>query len=270
MQYNKSDQTDYRSLDGSQTERFVPYPFPRWVKISAVGLAALVAFSAFWNMRFVKAIYEMKKVNAAIGQGDMDRAALSAYAAYGYVPEVNYLRALSSYFQGWEALRNDDCAEAVQLFQVADRFLPANFETWFFLRQALIGKAFDEKDYDSMLASALEIAERYPQVDGSHALLASAYACQYAVSGKPEFREQALRTLEKARSLISPEDSGSGLHDYEQRIMHRLESREIITPDEFALRFPDGWTNENKAENNGHDNEVENEHENGNENEVIK
>ena len=270
MQYNKSDQTDYRSLDGSQTERFVPYPFPRWVKISAVGLAALVAFSAFWNLRFVKAIYEMKKVNAAIGQGDMDRAALSAYAAYGYVPEVNYLRALASFFQGLEALQNDNCAEAVQLFQVADQFLPANFQTWAFLGQALIGKAFDEKDYDSMLAYALEIVERYPQFGGFQAFLSSAYACQYAVSGKPEFREQALQALEKARSPIPPDDAGSDLHEYEQRIMHRLESREIITPDEFALRFPDGWTNENKAENSEHDNEVENEHEHDNENEVIK
>ena len=274
MQFNQSDQTDYRFLDGSQIEKFVTYPFPRWVKISAVGLAALVAFSAFWNLRFVKAIYEMKNVNAALEQGDMGRAALSAYAAYGHVPEYAYLRALSSYFQGLEALQNDDSAAAVQLFQIADPFLHESFGTWVLLRQALVGKAFDEKDYASMIASALEITERHPQGGFFQASLSSAYACQYAVSGKPEFREQALQILAKARSLIPPDDAGSGLDEYEQRIMHRLETREIITRDEFALRFPDGWTNESKAENNEHGNEAENEHDNeaerGNDNEVIK
>ena len=32
--------------------------------------------------------------------------------------------------------------------------------------------------------------------------------------------------------------------EYENRILHRLQSREIITQAEFARRFPNGWSPE--------------------------
>ncbi|MCL1920722.1 MAG: hypothetical protein FWG50_06545 [Kiritimatiellaeota bacterium] len=212
------------------------FPFPRWVKNSAIGLFALVVFSAAWNLRYVRGIYEARSAMAALGQDDLDRAERLAYAAAAHVPEDRFLYALASYFHGIKELRNDNSKEAVTFLQNADEVLPDNFETWLLLRQALIGKAFDDKDYDAFLSLSDEVAKRYPEVAWIHAALASAYACKYAVTGIPEFHREALQALEKARSLPGFKN------EYEQRILHRLETKEIISHEEFLRRFPDGWS----------------------------
>ena len=68
--------------------------------------------------------------------------------------------------------------------------------------------------------------------------MASAYACKYAVTGDEQFKEESLKKLEEARSVAG---NNEVFEEYQQRILHRLYTREIIKRDEFIKRFPNGW-----------------------------
>ena len=69
--------------------------------------------------------------------------------------------------------------------------------------------------------------------------VASALACKYARDGDPNDKKMALELLQRAKALPEGADQ---IAPYEQRILFRLETREIIDRDEFDRRFPGGWS----------------------------
>jgi hypothetical protein len=100
------------------------------------------------------------------------------------------------------------------------------------------GVAFDRKDYDGFEKAAESIWKKNPTSSSAAATLASALACQYAVSGDASYRQRAEQLLEQARVLAqsSSEDQKS-YEEYAERIRYRLESREIIDKYEYDRRF---------------------------------
>jgi hypothetical protein len=69
--------------------------------------------------------------------------------------------------------------------------------------------------------------------------LASAYACKYAATGNEKFRKESLKRLDQARRLAGPKSLP--MQEYVERIQHRLDTRQILTREEFAKRFPSGY-----------------------------
>lgn len=235
------------------TETANNFPFPHWVKIAAIGLAALVAFSTHRNLRFVQGYLEYNSAMTAIfQQHDFNRGEQLTYAAYGHVPECRLFEAMAAYFLGVNALDDENNQGAVALFQNADEILSEGFEKLsealsigFWLHQAKIGEAFDDKDYDLCLSLAVEAGERYPENSYSQGSLTSAYACKYAVTGNPEFREKALQSLGKQGTLVGTNQTK--YIRFEQRILHSLETREILSRKAFLEKFPDGWKKQEEA-----------------------
>ena len=105
------------------------------------------------------------------------------------------------------------------------------------LLQAEAGAAFDAKDYDTFLAKSMEVLKRHPNEPMALAAVASAYACKYAATGLDAHRQEALKYLDSA----AQRGQGPELAEYRQRILHRLQTREIISREEFYRRFPLGW-----------------------------
>jgi hypothetical protein len=101
------------------------------------------------------------------------------------------------------------------------------------------GIAFDAKDYDEFLAVAQRYEHRIPDHYMGKAMLASAWACKHAETGELVFRVQSLDCLDQARTMAKGDPEFA---EYEQRILHRIHSRDIIKAEEFHRRFPDGWT----------------------------
>jgi hypothetical protein len=89
------------------------------------------------------------------------------------------------------------------------------------------------------LAKSEEIAALAPDQPSALASVASAYACKYATTGDTSFRDKSLEQLERARAAAGAVSEEFAV--YENRIRHRLQSREIITGKEFEKRFPHGW-----------------------------
>ena len=214
-------------------------PFPAWVKLSFAGLLGLAALSFLVNLRFFLGYVEMRRAVRAHHGGDIAVAAALMSAAAQHVPEAQYLKDVAAFYRGLELLSQDKAAEAVPLLRQGMARVPpeGRREIEVVLLQAEAGAAFDAKDYDTFLAKQEEILRRQPGDAMALAGVASAHACKYATTGEASHKEQALRYLEQA----TQREPGAEAAEYRQRILHRLETREIITRAEFHRRFPQGW-----------------------------
>ncbi len=104
--------------------------------------------------------------------------------------------------------------------------------------QALkVAIAFDHKDYDQFLSLAQDSYRSEPKSPGSVAQLASALACKYAVSGDQQFLDDSHKYLAEARGLATTKEDMTEYQEYAERIEHRLQSREIISREEYNKRY---------------------------------
>ena len=214
-------------------------PFPLWIKTSFVGLIIFVVLAAVWNMRFFLAWQDTKAAFKLMGQ-DMGQAAERMRTARSRVPESSGLQELSAFCDGVVYLQQDRPKEALASLEKC-RDMPSTLGVDILILQARAGVAFDAKDYDGFLVTAKEMISKKPDVPFSYAMLSSAYACKYAVTRDMAFHEQSMAALGRARVISGSDPS---FKEYEQRILHRLSTQEILTPREFHRKFPNGWQRE--------------------------
>lgn len=217
-------------------------PFPRWVKAFLFGVFAVTVCVLVWDMRFVQAYTEIKSSTKALAAKDIEKAAEMMNSASNRVPESRELRGMAAFYQGILFLQQDKSAQALAAFNSCRSLLPPQGKMDEALDQltalAATGAAYDNKDYDQFLALSIKNYNENPDDATACGQVASAYACKFAVTGNEQFKEKALETLDKARTLSKTDPS---FKEYEQRILHRLYSREIINYSEFQKRFPNGW-----------------------------
>jgi hypothetical protein len=221
--------------------KFRNRPYPPWLKLSFAALFGLAVFSFAWNWRFLAGLREIRQMHRAMAKADFGRGANLAESAARHLPEVPWLAGAADYNHGLDCLSKNQSAQAVDYLRKAKQSpgsgqLPAIVEL---LLEAEAGAAFDVKNYDEFLAKAKVLASHAPGDPHFAAELASAYACKFAVTGSQEFRTESLKNLDKAVKLAGPKDAQ--LTEYRPRILHRLESREIISHDEYHRRFPNGY-----------------------------
>ncbi len=213
-------------------------PFPKWIKISLATVILLVIFSFIWNLRFIEAYFSLKQSHKAIAAGEIEKVVDLVNKASQKVPEGKDLKVLSAYYTGILALKNDDNEKALNLFESCRETIPADHLDPL-IAQAMIGYAFNNKDYDAFLAISKELSGKNPARVRYKAQLASAYACKYAVTGDQQYKDAALACLadvDKMPAEVSERDP-----DYKQRILYRLQTREIISTEDFYKKFRNGW-----------------------------
>jgi len=99
------------------------------------------------------------------------------------------------------------------------------------------GAAYERKDYDSFLAISLKQWKAAPSSETA-AIVASAAACKYAVTGDPSFRKQAEEMLHTAEEKAHENAAAlKSLDEYAPRIRYRLETRQILSREEYNRRF---------------------------------
>src|SRR5262249_36960274 len=99
--------------------------------------------------------------------------------------------------------------------------------------------AFDRQDYDEFLAKAEAMAREAPDHPATLEMGASALAAQYAATGDGAYRTQALEALARCRN--SEVTKVPGFAEFDIRMQHRLATGQILSPKQFAARFPQGW-----------------------------
>lgn len=212
-------------------------PFPRWIKVSALALAALVVLSFMTNLRFVQAYFELEKVDSAIEAGDAQAAADLFVLAATHVPEAVDLEIMSSYWQGVALLDADRPDEAIEHLSRCLDDLPPDFQVAEMISSAKSGAAFDRRDYREFLRLVEIRAEENPGDLSARLSVASALACLYIDTGDASYANKA----EAIIGTIPETDMDAGGEEYIMRIRHRLETRTIIGPQEFFAQYPNGW-----------------------------
>ncbi len=127
--------------------------------------------------------------------------------------------------------------QAAKLFREAAAEYPESKEMAAAVSYFDEGAAFEQKDYDKFLALAQEVFAKTPSASNA-ATIASAWACKYAVSGNVQFKDEAEQFLTKAQQMAqSDAEEMKRLEEYMPRIRNRIDSREIITKQEYDKKF---------------------------------
>jgi hypothetical protein len=99
------------------------------------------------------------------------------------------------------------------------------------------GAAFERKDYDAYLAFGEKEWKLHPSAN-SAAALASGLACKFAVTNDAAYKLRSMDMLAKAKQLSQGDpDAQKNLEEYFPRIQYRLDSRQIISKQEYDKRF---------------------------------
>jgi hypothetical protein len=221
-------------------------PYPQWIKLAMAGLAAIVVFSFILNWRFVGAYIDLRNVKTAVRIGDLEKGSKLLHSAAAKVPEVKWLAAMATFYDGVQLLKEDKSAEAMKLFNSCKADLPSKYSLDELIQSAEAGIAYDNKDYDKFLELSIQRQDKMPDDPFAVAQVASAYACKYAVTGDEQFKQQSLDLLKKAKTLSEQKGNLKDFAEYEDRILYRIETREIISRKEFFQKFPNGWKKQHK------------------------
>jgi hypothetical protein len=171
----------------------------------------------------------MSEAARALEAGDLAVATRQMDAAARHIPEdCKLARDAASLNRAMLLFRQERSADALPLL----RSLHAEK----IVLQAEMAAAFESKDYEAFVEKAQSAAAGRRGTVDAFLMLASAYSCKYALTGAPEFQDLALRNLAEAKKA-----AGAPLTDIEQQIQYRLETREILSPEEFKRRYPRGW-----------------------------
>ncbi|MBE0537170.1 MAG: hypothetical protein IH624_16025 [Phycisphaerae bacterium] len=214
------------------SEQIRHYPFPLWIKAACVGLVIVVVWTLAANARFFKARILMdRSLKLAFQQGEIPLAAEQMYTAANLVPESQELATLSSFLSGVVAMQQEKWGDAVRCFEQC-RDLPPQFQLDMMMSRAQIAVAFDNKDYGEFLRLSLDLLAQLPGNPTAIAQAGSAHACMYAAEGRPEDRQKALDFLARAEE-INRQDPDPTFDEYRERIIHRIETRQIITAEAY-------------------------------------
>jgi tetratricopeptide (TPR) repeat protein len=212
-------------------------PFPTWLKISFVVFLCVATGAFVYNLRFFLTYVDIVRANRAMEAGRIELGVKHFAAAADRMPELPEL----ALFKAQQLELEDKNDEAIALVRKSRPNAPPQLREAFQQVElgAQMGQAFNQHDYDAFLSISQQLMKMRPDDPSAIGSVASAYACKYATTGDAKFRDEAKRYLEQAREHAGK--SVDELKEYENRILHRLETREIIDRKQFNERFPNGW-----------------------------
>jgi hypothetical protein len=216
-------------------------PYPRWLKISFAVFLCIAAAAFVYNLRFFLAYVDMIKGDHAMKERKFEQTVDHFASAADRLPEMPELAVIPNMYRAQRLMVDEKYPEALALIEKSRSYAPPDMRGAFRDMEitAQIGLAFDRRDYDSFLDLSQQWVKTHPGESSGIASVASAYACKYAASSDPQFRDAAMKNLELAKGLAG--EHMDEFKEYENRILHRLQTREIITRQQFKKRFPTGW-----------------------------
>jgi len=204
------------------------------VRYASILLALVLVASLSWHYRFYECFHKIKVGLKASEEGKIAVAYRNLDAAAGLVPEDEELRDLATYYRGINFIENGIADSALECFQaVSGKINDQNLS--FFKLEARMDIAFDEGEYDEFLKLSLEMKDILPENPMVIATVSSAYACKYATTSQGEYYQKSIQYLDGARAAAK---DAPDFREYEQRILHRLSTKKIITKEEFDRLYP--------------------------------
>jgi hypothetical protein len=211
------------------------YPFPLWIKAACVVIAVMVGFTIHMNLRFFKArIFLTQSMRLGFVDNQWEQASQGMEQVVTLIPESPDLKVLWHYTAGINELQSDHSQKAVDHLEQCNN-LPEDYHVKTLLLDAQSGVVFNKKDYPEFLRISQQRQKLYPNDPMILAQVSSAYACIYAAEGRDEDKQKSLDTLRHAEQLYG-NSIPEGFTEYKERILYRLETRQILTKKEYDLK----------------------------------
>ncbi len=212
--------------------------FPPWIRVSFAALLLMAALCSMANWRFLSAHLDLRRGMRRAEAGDARGAAAEFAAASRQVPESDEVAGVSAFYQGLALITDEKPTEALEYLRKVPPAIANNPQFADVVLTAEAGTAFDRKDYDQFLAKSNAMLARHPSDARALAGVSSAHACKWAATGDASSREAALDFLDRARRAAPPDGQ---FRAYEGRILYRIDSRDVISRQEYERRFPRGY-----------------------------
>jgi tetratricopeptide (TPR) repeat protein len=213
--------------------------FPNWVKAFFAAIILIVLFSFYWNWQYYDAYSNIKESNTYFDKGDFANATKLMTKASKEVPEVEDLKTLSAYYNGFESMAKNDSEKALSQFTSCLGKVPPEYNINFFINQAKIGVSFDKKDYNGFLSASKEILKIDSTSADSYASVASAYACIYATTNDESAKKKSYEYLKKAHAIDNTSAESKFYYNF---LEYRMYAHKVIRREDFIKQFPNGWT----------------------------
>jgi hypothetical protein len=216
-------------------------PYPTWLKISFAVFMCVAVAAFVYNLRFFLAYVDIVRGNHAMEHGQIEQGVAHLASAAGRLPEIPELATIPNLFEAARLVNEEKDKEALALIEKT-RLSPKSHMQEMYReveQQARMGVAFERRDYDGFLDISQQLLKLHPDQASALAAVASAYACKYAVTGDAQFRDQAIQYWERAKAQAGTRIDMFG--DFENRFQYRLQTREILSRQQFKERFPNGW-----------------------------
>jgi tetratricopeptide (TPR) repeat protein len=212
---------------------------PNWVKAFFAAILVIVVGSFIWNWNYYMAYRDIKKANEYFQKGDFAHAYELMNLASLKVPEVEDINTYATYFKGVNFLYQDKNPEALAEFYKCREKMPVGNNVASLINQAKIGIDFANKDYEGFVEAAKENLTVDPSSASLLTSVASGYSYIYADKGDENAKAEALEYLARARTI---DDTSKEMKNYYGMVEYRLETKKIISREDFVKEFPNGWT----------------------------
>lgn len=215
-------------------------PFPKGIKVFLTGVLIVVLIGMIVNLKYFDAYFLIRSGMAAYNHGETQLAAEKMSKASGRVPNVIAAQGILELYNGYHNLSIENDSKALKHFLAYKEILPDEEFIDILIVYAEIGVAFNERKYDEMYEKTKELREKDP--DSAMFILsqASGAACMYVTTLDDKYRTESEELIDLALSKAD-RDEMDQIEEYINRIIHRIETLEIITAMEYYKRYPVEW-----------------------------
>ncbi len=230
------------------SELFVNRPFPPWIKSFALTILFIVIFGSLFNFKYFSAYLKIREAqNELFINGNYEKAYISMKSASQKLNHLEHLKVITGLYEGLDLFHKNKIDQAFPLLNAYKEYYPDDNYFDYFIFQTNRIKAFDDGDYKTFYALSIKIYDLWPSDTSSILGIASGSACMYALSNDIAYKKKSLEYINLALGKIKDENNKEVVDftlKHIDRLKHRLYSKQIINPEDFYKKFPQGWGGE--------------------------
>jgi tetratricopeptide (TPR) repeat protein len=213
-------------------------PLPRWVVGFLAGVAAVLLVCGAFELPYYRAFVDTKRAVAAMKRGDVALSAERMAAAAATLPDDRDLASGAALLGALAATASGDLPAARERYQAYLALEPDDADARLQLRRIDSSLAFDARDWRRFYDINAAIAKDGGKDPMVSLALASAAACLWAAYGEVDRRSEAESLMAEALAAATDENRAA-VEAYVRRTRYRLDTREILSPEDYYLRHPE-------------------------------
>lgn len=215
--------------DENAPEEINNVTIPSWVIYFVVLLFAVSVFGFVFFHRYTKSVHNYKLALSVYQEGDIAAAEEYITKASDLVPENKDFLAFKYFISGINRYTQKNYEEALKLLNQYKEYNRGDSYIDQLTATIEISNAFEAKDYAQMVELASELYSDYSEDPRVILQYASALSCEYAATDNIDDFNKSRELIEEA---LKYELDDSNV-DYLNRIEYRLNTKKIISADEY-------------------------------------